>query len=115
MTTANTDLMLTPRGATSVLMRRATLSSSPAAIMLTNNELPPAEKNGKVRPVTGMIPVTPPRLTMACTPNQAAIPPASSIPNRSVVGEGGLDAESDEHHEPADDRDRARRDRVRRR
>ena len=47
------------------LMRRATLRSSPAAVMLTNNELPPAEKNGRVRPVTGRKPTTPPMLTIA--------------------------------------------------
>ena len=33
---------------------RATLSSSPAAVSVTNSELPPAEKNGSVRPVTGI-------------------------------------------------------------
>ena len=61
----------------------ATLSSKPAATIVTNNDVPPAEKNGNVRPVTGNRPVTPPMLMMAWTPNQVAMPPASSIPNRS--------------------------------
>ena len=62
---------------------RATLSSRPAAVIETNSDDPPAEKNGRVRPVTGISPVTPPRLTTAWTPNHAVMPPASSMPNRS--------------------------------
>ena len=63
--------------------RRATLSSRPAAVIDTNSDDPPAEKNGNVSPVTGSNPDTPPVLTIACTPNQAAMPPASSMPKRS--------------------------------
>ena len=47
------------------LIRLATLNNSPAAVMLTKSELPPAEKNGSVRPVTGRKPTTPPMLTIA--------------------------------------------------
>ena len=83
------------------------MSSSPAAVIDTNSDDPPAEKNGSVSPVTGSSPDTPPVLITACTPNHAAMPPARSMPKRSGDGERGLDAEAHEQGEPADDRQRA--------
>ena len=44
---------------------RATFINSPAADMHTNNELPPYEISGSVKPVTGIEPVTPPILIIA--------------------------------------------------
>ena len=89
------------------LPRRATLSSSPAAVIDTNSDDPPAEKNGSVRPVTGSSPATPPMLMIACTPNQVAMPPASSMPKRSGAASGGLDPEPHQQHEAADHGDDA--------
>ncbi len=47
------------------LTLRATFSSRPVAARVTNKELPPAEKKGRVSPVTGIRPVTPPTLMIA--------------------------------------------------
>jgi hypothetical protein len=70
---------------------RATLSSKPAAVMHANSELPPDDTNGKVSPVTGMTPLTPPMLITACT----------------AIGERDLDTEVREQQERADHRDDA--------
>ena len=86
---------------------RATLSSNPAATIVTNNDVPPAEKNGNVSPVTGSKPATPPMLTMACTPNQVAMPPASSIPNRSGAASAVWIPNHTEQREPTDHREGA--------
>jgi hypothetical protein len=41
------------------------LSRRPAATIDVNSDVPPAEKNGNVRPVTGIKPTTPPMFTIA--------------------------------------------------
>jgi hypothetical protein len=42
--------------------RRATFINNPAHTIDTISDVPPKEMNGSVRPVTGMIPTTPPML-----------------------------------------------------
>ena len=73
--------------------RRATFSSRPAAVIDTNSDEPPAEKNGSVRPVTGISPVTPPRLIdrLHAEPRRDA----AGEQHAEAVGRGerGLDAE----------------------
>lgn len=54
------------------------------AVIVANSKLPPAEeKNGKVSPVTGISPMTPPMLITAWTTNQLTTPPATNLLNRS--------------------------------
>ena len=48
----------------------------------TISDVPPKEMNGKVNPVTGRRPTTPPTLITNCSRNQEAIPPASNRPKR---------------------------------
>lgn len=56
----------------------------PTAIMLVISEEPPALINGKVTPVIGIAPVTPPILIKACIANKAAILVANRLPKGSV-------------------------------
>ena len=81
------------------------MSSSPAAVMVTNSELPPAEKNGSVKPVTGIIPVTPPTLMMVCTTSQTTMPPASRLCEAVVRRQRDLHAGVGQHQEAAEHRD----------
>ncbi len=53
--------------------------------MVTSSDVPPKDRNGRVSPVTGSMPVTPPMLMMACTAIQAVMPPASSWLKRSAA------------------------------
>ena len=39
---------------------RATFSRRPAAVMVTSSDEPPNDRNGRVRPVSGITPTTPP-------------------------------------------------------
>ena len=59
---------------------RATFNSNPAAASVIMSELPPYEMSGKVSPVTGIAPTTPPILITACTANQTVIPAANNAP-----------------------------------
>ena len=61
---------------------RATFIKSPQATIETISDVPPKEMNGKVNPVTGRRPTTPPTLITNCSRNQEAIPPASNRPKR---------------------------------
>ena len=62
--------------------RRATFIKRPAAAIDAMSELPPNEMNGKVRPVTGSNPMTPPMLIEIWTMNQQPIPAATRKPKR---------------------------------
>ena len=59
---------------------RATFNSNPAATSVIMSELPPYEMSGKVSPVTGIAPTTPPILITACTANHTVIPAANNAP-----------------------------------
>jgi hypothetical protein len=61
------------------------LTSTPTAASETTSEDPPYERKGSGTPVTGSRPVTAPRFTSVCRPNQATIPDASRRPKTSVV------------------------------
>jgi hypothetical protein len=64
---------------------RATFSSKPPAAIMTSSDDPPNETNGNVRPVSGIMPTTPPMLMRACVNTHAVTPPASSMPKRSLA------------------------------
>jgi hypothetical protein len=51
--------------------------------MVTTSEVPPKETKGRVSPVMGRRPTTPPMLTRACDTTQAVMPAATSVPKRS--------------------------------
>src|SRR5262249_45961320 len=64
---------------------RAQPKSRPAAVIDTSSEVPPNDRNGRVRRVTGSMPVTPPMLMIACTAIHAVMPPARSWLKRSAA------------------------------
>ena len=53
------------------------------AAIVMEIDVPPAEKNGRGKPVVGRIPTTTPMLRNACTLMLLVIPAASSVPNLS--------------------------------
>ena len=62
-----------------------TLSIIPISIILTNRLLPPYDKNGRVTPVTGIIPVTTIRFKHVWNININERPNTKYFPNKSVV------------------------------
>ena len=58
-------------------------SSSATMTQLATSDEPPYARNGVVRPVSGMIRVTPPTTTNVCSATMNARPPASSLPKPS--------------------------------
>ena len=86
---------------------RAHPSSRPAAVIVTSSEVPPNDRNGRVRPVTGSMPVTPPMLMMAWAAIQAVMPPASSWLKRSAARSEVLTPRYRNDEEQADHADHA--------
>lgn len=88
---------------------RATFGGSPAPARQMSSELPPKEMNGSVSPVTGMTPVTPPMLMVACRANQMAMPRRATwrSDHPPLHVEGHVDTEPGEQGETADDGDDA--------
>src|SRR5690606_18443762 len=60
------------------------ISNATSTQFMTSDE-PPSDRNGVVRPVSGISLVTPPRTMNTCRKNPAASPAASSLPNGSRI------------------------------
>ena len=79
-------------------------NSRPAAAIDTSSDEPPNDTNGSVRPVSGMMPTTPPTLISVWHTIQAVMPAGEQCPE--AVGCPGGDA----HAEPGEDEEQEQHD-----